>query len=290
MRVVNMLEDYEKLCIESDSQGNFEAWKNYVSKYEALFSGILKGLYMLELEDLKPIIESVNFKEIYTKAKENVEKGCIEEIIKMAEVGLNYFGSKNELILYIGCEMDNIGACVLPTEEGTIVYFGIETIKNIEDLKSLVLHETNHFIRVLDLNKANDFKIEQINSFKERLISEGLGVFTPFNLLELEDNAKNLSKVIGIPVNNIETLIKEEKLLEKEILEHVDEMLNFDMMRKYFAYTDEDMLADKTLYSGYFIGFRIIQRLHSTKKYSLKELTNLSADKILEEYLRLYNL
>lgn len=285
-----MLDDYEKLCIESDSQGNFEAWKNYVSKYEVLFSGILKGLYMLDLEDLKPIIERVNFKDIYIKAKKNEEKGCIEEIIKLAEKGLNYFGSKNELTLYIGCEIDNVGACVLPTEEGTIVYFGIETIKNIEGLKFLVLHEINHFIRDLDLNKDNDLKIEQMNSLKERLISEGLGVFTPFNLLELEDNAEDLSKVIGIPAKNIQTLIKQEKLLEKEILEQIDEMLNFDMMRKYFAYTAEDMLADKPLYSGYFIGFRIIQKLHSTKKYSLQELTNLPSDKILEEYLKLYNL
>lgn len=284
-----MLDDYEQLCIESDIQGNFEAWKNYVSKYEALFSGILKGLYMLDLEDLKPVIESVNFKAIYIKAKENAKKGCIEEIIKLVETGLDYFGSKNELTLYIGCEIDNIGACVLPVEGGIVVYFGIETIKNIEDLKFLVLHEINHFIRDLDLNKDNDFNIEQMNSFKERLISEGLGVFTPFRLLELEDNTEDLSKVIGIPAKNIETLIKQEKLLEKEVLEQIDEILNFDMMRKYFAYTAEDMLADKPLYSGYFIGFRIIQKVHSTKKYSLKQLTNLSADKILEEYLILYN-
>lgn len=285
-----MLDDYKQLCIESDIHGNWIAWKNYVLKHESLFSGILKALYMVNLEDLKPMIENINFKEIYIKAKENAQNGCIEEIIKWVDTSLEYFGNENEFVLYIGCEMDNIGACVVPADEDVVIYFGIETIKDVEDLKILVLHEINHFIRQSSLIKQRNFKIEQINTFKERVVAEGLGIFTPFRLLELEDNVYNLSKILGIPPANVQTLLKQEKILEKEIFDQIDELLNADMMIKYFAYTTEDMLADKPLYSGYFIGFRIIQKLYSTKKYSLQQLTVFSPNKILEEYLKLDSL
>lgn len=282
-----MLEDYEKLCIESDIHGNWVAWKNYVSKYEALFSSILKGLYMSKLEDLKPTIESVNFKELYKKAKENIEKGYIEEIIKLTNKSLEYFGNEKDFTLYIGCELGNIGGCVLPLDDSMMVYFSLESIKDIYDLKFLVPHEINHLVRGLDGIKQDGFNIEQINTFKERLVSEGLGVFASFRLLDLEDNLENLSKLIGIPGANIQTLINQEYILEKEILKQIDETLNAEKMYKYFAFTNEDILANKPVYSGYFIGFRIIQKLYNTQKYSLKELTILSADRILEEYLKI---
>lgn len=287
MKIINMLDDYEQLCKESDIHGNWIAWKNYVSKYESLFNGILKVLYMSNLEDLKPIIETVNFKEMYIKAKENVANGYIEETIKWVNTSLDYFGNSNEFILYIGCEMGNIGGCVLPIDDSVIVYFSMEAIKDINFLKVLVPHEMNHLARALFKINEENANVEDINMLKERLVSEGLGVFSSFRLLELEDNLENLSKIVGIPTANIQTLIDQEDRLEKEIFEQIGETLNSERMYKYFAFTEEDILLNKPIYSGYFIGFRIIQKLYNTNKYSFKELTTLSADKILEEYLKI---
>lgn len=285
-----MLDDYKQLCEESEINGNWIAWKNYIIKYEALFSSILEGLYMVNLEELKPMIETVDFKVIYNKAKDNAKNGCIEEIIKWVNISLEYFDNKKDFVLYIGCEIGNILGCVLPVGEDVAVYFGMETIKDIEDLKSLVPHEINHFIRQSSLNQQSNFRVEELNKFKERVVAEGLGVYTSFRILGFEDNTYNLAKVIGIPEMNIHILLQQEKGLEEEVLNQINNFLNVNMMGKYFGYTDKDILENRPVYTGYFIGFRIIQKLYSTKKYSLQQLTVFSADKILEEYLKLDNL
>lgn len=289
MKVINMLADYEQLCIDSDINGNWIAWKNYVLKHESLFSAILKGLYMVNLEDLKTMIESMNFRAIFKKAKENAHNGCIEEIIKWVNTSMDYFDNEKDFVLYIGCEVGNIGACVLPVDENVVVYFGIETVKNIEDLKNLVPHEMNHFIRLSSLVKEDNFNIQVLNTLKERVVSEELAVFTPFRMLELEDNVHNLSKILGIPETNVQTLIDQEQELEKEILNQMNQMLNANTMYKYFGYTAEDRIANKPIYSGYFIGFRIIQKLYNTKRYSFKQITLFSADRILKEYFQSVN-
>ena len=283
MKVINMLADYEQLCIESDIYGNWIAWKNYISKYESLYSAILEVLYMSGLEDLKPMIEHTNFRGIYNKVQENIQNGCVQEILKWVNRSMEHFDNRKDFVLYIGCELGNIRACVLPVGKSVVLYFGIETIKNIEDIKNLVPHEISHFIRLSSLIKQDNFNKELLNTFKERVIAEGLGLFTSFKVLEMEDNICNLSKILGIMETNVQSLILQEQSLEKEILSQIDYNLTADMMRKYFGYTEEDRIANNLIYSGYFIGFRIIQKLCETKKYDFRQITEFSADKILKE-------
>lgn len=90
MRIINMLADYKKLCEDSEISGNWIAWKNYISCYNDLFSAILKGLYMTDLENLKPMIEGIEFKGIYSRARSRAEEGCVEEILKWVDESLKY--------------------------------------------------------------------------------------------------------------------------------------------------------------------------------------------------------
>lgn len=288
MRIINMLDDYEKLCDDSEINGNWIAWGKYVSLYKDLFSAILKGLYMTDLESLKPMIEGVDFKEIYNKAVNQVKVGYVEEIIKLVELSLKKLEFTDEFDLYIGCELGNINGFVLPTNNNTIsVYFGLETITDLLKLKTLVPHEINHLARISELMRTKTFKMENLNYFKDRLVSEGLGVFTPFKILHLDDTIEGLARVLGIPESAVLTLLKNEKELETEILGQLENMLNSTLMNKYFAYSTEDLLENKPIYCGYFIGFRIIQKLYDKKKLSLKQLTKMPANEIIEEYIKL---
>lgn len=176
----------------------------------------------------------------------------------------------------------------MPTGNNEIsIYFGIETITDVSNLKVIVPHKINHLVRISALMKNKTFKVEDLNYVKERLISEGLGVFSSYAILQLDNGIQVLVMVLSIPETSVQILLNNEKNLEMEILNEVENILNPTIMSRYFAYTKQDIVEHKPIYGGYFIGFRIIQSLSQKKGLSLQQLTIMSADEILEEYMTL---
>ena len=64
MKTIHMVDDYRILCKEIGTIGKFEAYKSYTQKYPYFFQGVFKYLYCQPIENLRTLIEQVNFQEL----------------------------------------------------------------------------------------------------------------------------------------------------------------------------------------------------------------------------------
>lgn len=108
MNIINMVDDFKLLCKEMNDIGKFQAYKIYTKKYPQLFEGVFKGLYMTNIDNLKDMINCVDFSKNLKIAQDNEKNGIVEQIIKEAKKVVALLNFTEDFDLYIGMELGNL--------------------------------------------------------------------------------------------------------------------------------------------------------------------------------------
>jgi len=277
MKVIDMKEDFIFLCKEMKEIGPFEAYKRYTMKYPELFDNILKGLYLTELDNLKPMIESIDFERNLEIGEKNYKNGIPEKICIIAKDVVEDLGFRDDYDIYFGLELGNISGFSLPNPDGKpFIYIGLDIELEESSLKNLIPHEINHMIRI---NKIKDI---DLYDFQERVISEGLGVYCPVVLNKLEFTVNTISDVLNLPIKEVVKLNKNVDFLIDKVSGEFGSKITHENNHEYFTWSESNS-EEKYLLSGYYVGMIIIKGLVE-KGYSLSELTIMPSNVIWERY------
>lgn len=277
MRVIHMKDDFIVLCNEIKEIGPFEAYKRYTMKYPELFDKIFEGLYMIELDNLKPMIETIDYQRNLETAQKNYRNGIPEKVCNIAKEVIKNLDFYQEFDIYFGLELGNINGFSGPNLNGRpFIYIGLDIELEESTINYLIPHEINHMIRI------NTIKDIDMFDFQERVISEGLGVYCPIvlNNLEFTDNA--ISKALNLSIKEVVNLNSNVELLISKVAGEFGSKLTNEKMSEYFTWSESDS-DGKYLLSGYYVGMIIIRRLVE-KGYNLSELTITPSNVIWERY------
>ncbi len=277
MKIIHMIDDFETLCKESRELGSFEAYKRYTMKYSELFNGILKGLYMTQLENLKPMIDSRDFQKSLKIAENNYENNIVQKIINLVEEVASLLNFKEHFDIYLGLELGNIGGFSGPNPKGRpFIYIGLDRVIDQSFLRYFIPHEMNHMVRAHTIKGINMF------DFMERTITEGLGSFCPIALYNMEYTVDKISNSLNLPSKEVSRLIDDADLLIDEITGEFGSILTQDKMKEYFTWSESDK-DNKYYLSGYYVGMEIIKRLVDIG-YDFAKLTIMPSECIWEKY------
>lgn len=270
MCIVNMIGDFRVLVEECKAMGKWEAFRKYYSKYPELWEKILGYLYMVNLEGLEPMVETVDFDSLLEQVEENVHK--IDEIERITQEVVEQLQFTEEFDLYIGVGLGHVSGMASLGSKPTL-YIGVECIGDSE-LAYLIPHEVNHMVR--------GWRVQEIrpNDFKERMITEGLGILYPILFNEEVINEETLAKVLLMPSERMVALLDGEVELTRKVFEKMEFTLTPELMKEFFTYKADE---EQPQLAGYFIGMRMIQRLIE-KGESIQRLTVMPADEMIAKY------
>jgi hypothetical protein len=203
------------------------------------------------------------------------------EIIQMVE---KFYGKKlsGELVLFFAFHYID-GYTRFDKGKNTI-YIGLdfpEADRNYFDI--IIAHELNHLVR--DSNqkvlkayganmKMNHFEYIQKMNFAEHLISEGLAGYFSSVIFP----GKKPWEYLFYTKKQYDWCVKHRDIIEKSVLKSA--LSNGD----WKAYYKENYFGSNSPErTQYFFGFELIKR--AAKKYSMKQLTFMSAQEIINEFL-----
>lgn len=266
MKIINMVDDFRLFHHDIKKIGKWNAFVKYYEKYNEIFNLMLKGLYMIDFDNFRPIVEQTDFDYVLKKI-ESVDLNIFESIKSITKKAVDNLNFEEEFDLYIGVGLGHVGGTALPSKSPCI-YFGLECLDNC-DLDYLIPHEANHMVRIQAIEDIS------LYSFLERVITEGLGVMYPIILNNLPVNIETLSKTLVITKKQVEMLIENEEELIKEVSKHFSDTLNYNLMNNFF--TGNVLDENKPILAGYYIGLIMIEKAILAGQ-SIDTLTKLPAE------------
>lgn len=246
MKTIHMIEDYKMLCKEAETVGKFEAYQAYTQKYPYFFSGVFQYLYCQPIENLKPMIEQVDFEKLLQIAEENYKTGMVDAILTSVSQLIKRIPADFEFIFLPGMELSNIGGCSLPTDEREPhLYIGIDKPLTKEWIDIFVPHELFHMIRH---HIVPDNSPETVFS---RTIEEGLASYASLWANHMEWSSVNIAKVLGVTEEQADNLMNHTEDLLKKLVSDGEKPLSFETMTEYFTSQKSD---EEFPLIGYYLG------------------------------------
>lgn len=277
MKTIHMIDDYRILCKEAESIGKFEAYKAYTQKYPCFFQGVFQYLYCQPLENLKPMIEQVDFQALLQVAEENYRLGMVDYTVDSISKFVESMNADFEFTFLLGLEMSNIGGCATPSDTGNPhLYIGIDKPLTKEWIDMFVPHEMFHMVRH---HVTQDSNSETVFS---RTIEEGLASYASLWAHNMEWNVSNAAKTLGISENQVGNLINAtDKLLEKLVLDG-DKPITSETMKDYFIVESVDVEFPVI---GYYIGL-YLTHLSVNNGVNFEQFVSMSRDEIIDMWFK----
>ena len=273
MKTIHMIDNYRILCEEAECIGNFEAYKSYTEKYPYFFQGVFQYLYCQPMENLRALIERVDFKSLLQVAEKNYELGivecvqtCINEFIERFQIDFNF-------TFLLGLELSNIGGCATPCDtDEPMLYIGIDRPLDKEWVAYFIPHEVYHMLRH---HVTQDSAPETVFS---RTIEEGLASYAPLWAYNLAWNVTNVAKTLGISEKQADNLMKNTgALLDKLILDGAKHM-SPEAMKEYF--TAQSFEVEFPVI-GYYIGLYLAHQ-SVEKGVNFERFVSMSRNEIID--------
>ncbi|MDY4950042.1 MAG: hypothetical protein SO128_11825 [Clostridium cadaveris] len=269
MNIIDMRGDFENFYDEAKVIGKWTAFKKYYEKYSELFDLMIEGLYMIEFNEFKNIVEKTNFDTIFHRLK-LIDESMVEKIKEITKKSIKGLEFEKEFDLYIGGGVGHACGVTLPTKKPSI-YIGLECIDKC-DINFLIPHEVNHMVRINSIKNIN------LYSFAERVMTEGLGVIYPLILNHLPINMDNISKTLVIEKKQVEILQEKYYELKQKVINHFEDTLNYKLMNEFFTIRNDE--TTKTILSGYYIGLKIIEKM-ICEGDDIRELTKMPINELV---------
>lgn len=277
MKTIHMIDDYRILCKEAESIGKLEAYKAYTQKYPCFFQGVFQYLYCQPLENLKPMIELVDFQALLQVAEENYRLGMVDYTVDSINKFVESMNADFEFTFLLGLEMSNIGGCATPSDTGNPhLYIGIDKPLTKEWIDMFVPHEMFHMVRH---HVTQDSNSETVFS---RTIEEGLASYASLWAHNMEWNVSNVAKTLGISENQAGNLINAtDKLLEK-LVSDGDKPITSETMKDYFIAESVDVEFPVI---GYYIGL-YLTHLSVNNGVNFEQFVSMSRDEIIDMWFK----
>ncbi len=273
MKIVHMIDNYKILCQESESVGKFEAYKAYTQKYPYFFQGVFQYLYCQPIENLKPMIEQVDFQKLLQAAEENYQSGMVDYAITSMNRFVESMHADFEFTFLLGLELTNIGGCATPSNMGEPqLYIGIDKPLKKEWLDFFVPHEMFHMVRA---HLTQDSAPETVFS---RTIEEGLASYAPLWAHNLEWNIINIAKTLYVSEAQATNLINHTDALLERLMLDGSKPISSETMEDYFTAQAVDVEFPVI---GYYIGLYLTHR--SVKNgMAFEKFFSMSRDEIMD--------
>lgn len=277
MKIIHMIDDYQKLCQEAEQIGKFEAYKAYTQKYADFFHGVFRYLYCQPIENLKPMIESVSFSALLQVAKDNYESGNVDYAIASVNQFMERMRADFDFTFLLGLELSNIGGCAVPNDVGEpYLYIGIDKPLSKEWIAFFVPHEMFHMVRH---QTTRDLSAETVFS---RTIEEGLASYAPLWAYNMEWNAANVAKTLGVSVKQAEQLMSHtDTLLDKLSLDGY-KPISPETMKEYFTAQASDVEFPVI---GYYVGL-YLAHLSVEKGESFQRFISMPRNEIINMWFQ----
>lgn len=246
MKTIHMIDNYKVLCDESEKLGKYAAYKAYTQKYPDFFQGVFQWLYCQPIDNLKPMIERVDFIALLHVAEENYRCGLVDYTIVSVNEFVERMRANFEFTLLLGLELSNIGGCATPSDAGEPhLYIGIDRPLIKEWVDVFVPHEMFHMVRH---HRTQDSNSETVFS---RMIEEGLASYASLWVHNLEWNVTNIAKTLCVSEKQADNLLKETDVLLNKVIRDGDKPIFSETMREYFTAQSVDVELPVI---GYYVG------------------------------------
>ena len=277
MKTVHMIEDYKILCKDAETIGKFEAYKAYTQKYPYFFQGVFQYLYCQPIENLKTMIEYVDFQSLLHIAEENYKAGFVDYVIKSIEKFVKRMQVDFEFVFLLGMELSNIGGCAIPSNTDVPhLYIGVDKPLKEEWIDMFVPHEVFHMLRHhITLDSAPE-------TVFSRTIEEGLASYASLWANEMEWNVANVTKTIAVTEIQAKNLINNTDVLLKKIISDGDKPITTETMNSYFTAQASDVEFPVI---GYYIGLYLC---HLSVKNGVKfeDFVSMTRDDIVDMWFK----
>ena len=246
MKTIHMIGDYKIMCEESNSVGKFAAYKAYTQKYPQFFQGVFKYLYCQPIENLKPMIEQVNFQKLLQAAEDNYEAGIVDYAIDSVNKFIKMMEVNFEFTFLLGQELSNIDGCAgLGATDEPQLYIGIDKSLSKDRLDMLIPHELLHIVRSYLKKTGNP---ETVFS---RTIEEGLATYAPLWVHNMKWNIVNVAKTLGVSEKQANNLMSQTDVLLEKLIIDGDKAISSETMKEYFT---TQTLDEEYPLVGYYVG------------------------------------
>ena len=273
MKTIHMIDDYRTLCNEAERIGKFEAYQAYTQKYAYFFQGVFQYLYCQPIENLRTLIEQVDFQKLLQIAEKNYESGlvdyaqtCIRDFIDRMRIDFPF-------TFLLGLELSNIGGCATPSDLcDPYLYIGIDRPLGKDWLDLFIPHEVYHMLRH---HVTQDSAPETVFS---RTIEEGLASYSSFWAHNLAWNVQNVARALGISEKQADHLMKHTDVLLEKLIADGTKPISSETMNAYFLAQSPDMEFPVI---GYYVGLYLAHR-SVENGVDFTRFVSMSRDEIIE--------
>lgn len=246
MKTIHMIDNYKILCKEADQIGKFEAYKAYTQKYPYFFQGLFQSLYCRPIENLRTMIERVDFQKLLQVAEDNYDSGMVDYTVACVNRFIESMHIDFEFTFLIGLELANIGGCATPSHMGEPhLYIGIDRPLEKEWIDLFVPHEVFHMLRAYVTQDSDPQTVFSTT------IEEGLASYASLWAHNMEWTTTNVAKVLNVSEKQAGNLMKDTDALLERIFLDGDKLLSFETMNEYFVAQLTDVEFPVV---GYYVG------------------------------------
>lgn len=276
MEIIVGFEDFKECVEDMVKKGKWGAWCDYFKGYRNVFEPMLKYLYMMNLNEMKPLVEKFDFEKALCNAGKFLREDGIKNVKSLFLRSEKTCKVEEDYTVYLLIGLGNVDGTALPADK-LFIYFGLELYRSPQQLTYLVPHKYNHLVRISTLKYGlKDFKNVTV---KDLTILEGLGTLFPLILSRKDINQLSIVDAGMMPNDVAKYCYKHEKEIKNEIFSVWDRNFSKEIMTKYFQGTSDGWMNDKPAKMGYYVGSRIIGDLLK-KGHDICELTKTSSDEI----------
>ena len=277
MKIIHMIDDYKILCNNIEKIGKYDAYKAYTEKYHYFFEGVLKYLYCQPIENLKEMIERVDFNTLLKNAEENYETGKVDYIINFMNIFVKKMNVNFDFSFLIGIEMGNIGGCASPCDTGDPhLFIGIDRPLDKRDIGMLISHELYHMLR------AYMTKASTLDTVFSRMVEEGLASYSSLWANNMEWNAINIAKTLSVSEKQANNLLNNTNMLIERIVADGEKPISVETMSEYFV-ADESDIEFPVI--GYYVGL-YLTHLSIEQGMEFERFVSMPLDDIIDMWLK----
>ncbi|WP_053365678.1 DUF2268 domain-containing putative Zn-dependent protease [Bacillus sp. FJAT-27245] len=278
MNIYNGLDLFREIISNRSNEEKYKAWFRYYEEYQEVFNAIFQRIYMADVEALRPVINSLDFDALLSKAESGLALHTVSKIKEALRRCAEFFKLDEGFDVFLLVGFGHIDGTAPPTSKPSL-YFGLERLAE-SDMNILIPHEFNHLVRFHKLNSAGS---SERLTVKQLVIAEGLATITPLILNQADLTDANFAKALMLSEEKYQLLKTNLTEIENEILKDFDQPLTQPFLEKYFMANEGGQLPVK---SGYYYGLNIITALLQNG-LSLTDLTTQETDEIYEKYMNL---
>lgn len=279
MDIVSGVDDFEHCVQLAKEQGKWRAWREYYfESYRHVFDPMLEYLYMCPLEDVKPIVERMDFAQTLGNARRFVRDRGAEWVERLLDESERQCSVDSPYDVYLLVGPGRVDGTALPAET-PFLYFGLELYDSPSQLWFLVPHEYNHLVRLTSLLGQGAIELDTI-SVGELVILEGLGTLFPLVLHGREIGPTSIVEAGMMGRDGAEYCLQHEERLFHEIQEIWDVQLTPELMRSYFS-SVSGRREGRPEKIAYYVGSRRVGDLLNGG-HDICQLTRMPTDDIVE--------